>query len=745
MMRFHLGLPSYAVTVLVTLVAGSAAAQQLPDPNAAAAAVTCQQAITRVGALFIGRKLRNLDTCTNGIQRCVQIKPGDDKCMTTAGARCTKLLARTFGDDDAGLIALVRRKCAPTLVSFADLMSENGIGFEDLVERCDDEFGLTVDDLPSLATCIAREHQRQPDLVFGAESPRARELITATGATLPAGSELPDFAGDGAGVGDPKGAGKAIQQCAAATSKAAAHFLVRKVQGLERCAARIFTCVQTTTKAATVGKVETVAANDCMPVSRAACDQEFARIAGDEAAMRKAIERRCAESALPFATLRSAHAANIDALASECQNYGVATLDSLADYETCVARIHACRAEALLLFQLPRAQELVAYAARQLRSSFCPDTNGGGFTLVDSKFHVNGGAPGLDGGRAVAVSNDGEHVYVASFNDDSLSVFTRDPDTGSLTALEVHVDAVDGADGLNGARAVALSPDGAHVYVASSRDDAVAVFARNAGTGALTYVQRKRNGAGVLDSMNGARAVAVSPDGNHVYVAADPSNAVAVFSRDAGTGMLTFIEAQKNLTGGVDGLLGPYALAISPDGAHLYVASFDDDAVAVFARDETTGVLTFVEREKNGIGGVDGLDGARALAISPDGAHLYVAGSLGRALVTFARDATTGALTQIGIRRHVFAAIDGLTRPTAVAMSADGAHVYVGSAFDNVVAGYSRDPISGALSLRASAQLSVGADKSKPGVVALTVSPEGRHLYVTESKHDLLAALAILP
>jgi 6-phosphogluconolactonase (cycloisomerase 2 family) len=343
------------------------------------------------------------------------------------------------------------------------------------------------------------------------------------------------------------------------------------------------------------------------------------------------------------------------------------------------------------------------------------------------------------------VSPDGEHVYVASFNDDSLAVFGRDPDSGALALIEVHVDGVNGVDGLNGARAVAISPDGAHVYVASSRDDAVAVFSRNPGTGALTYVERKKNGAGVLDSMNGARAVVVSPDGAHVYVAADPSDAVAVFSRNPATGALTFVARAKDLTDGVEGLNGPYALALSADGAHLYVASFDDDAVAVFARDAGSGALTFVERQKNGVDGVDGLDGARAVAISADGAHVYVAGSLSRALVVFDRDAATGALTLASVRRHVFAALDGLTRPTSVAVSSDGAFVYTGSAFDNVVAGYRRNPDTGAVSLRASTQLSVGADTSKPGILTVTVSPDGVHLYATESKHDVLEAFYVLP
>jgi len=46
-------------------------------------------------------------------------------------------------------------------------------------------------------------------------------------------------------------------------------------------------------------------------------------------------------------------------------------------------------------------------------------------------------------------------------------------------------------------------------------------------TGALTYVNRYSH-----NNINGARSVTVSPDGNHVYVAADVADAVAWFIPD---------------------------------------------------------------------------------------------------------------------------------------------------------------------------------------------------------------------
>ena len=159
-------------------------------------------------------------------------------------------------------------------------------------------------------------------------------------------------------------------------------------------------------------------------------------------------------------------------------------------------------------------------------------------------------------------------------------------------------------------------------------DNAVAVFSRDASTGALTYVEREKDGEGGVDGLNGAYAVTVSPDGDHVYVAGAGDHAVAVFSRNPSTGALTFVEREKDGEAGVDGLYGARSVAVSTDGDLLLAASYWDDAVAAFRRDTSTGELTFleVEQDENQGGSADGLDGALSVAVSPGGEHIYVAG-----------------------------------------------------------------------------------------------------------------------
>src|SRR5438874_179582 len=232
----------------------------------------------------------------------------------------------------------------------------------------------------------------------------------------------------------------------------------------------------------------------------------------------------------------------------------------------------------------------------------------------------SGSITGLDGASGVAVSPDGRTVYATGEVDDALAVFHRDSATGALTFVEMKQDAVDGVDGLNGAHGVVVSPDGVHVYVASKTGDALAVFSRAADTGALTFVQAKNEGVSNVNGLDGAEGIAISSVGAHVSVtglndAGGYDDALVVFDRNPETGMLTSVQLLEDGVGVVNGLNGADAVAVSPDGTHVFVTGSVDNALAVFERDPATGTLTYVERMRDGIAGVDGLHKAQAVAV----------------------------------------------------------------------------------------------------------------------------------
>src|SRR5688500_4078423 len=63
----------------------------------------------------------------------------------------------------------------------------------------------------------------------------------------------------------------------------------------------------------------------------------------------------------------------------------------------------------------------------------------------------------------------------------------------------------------------------------------------------------------------------------------------------AAEGDLTFLQSFTDGAGGVDGLSGANQVAISHDGENVYVAGRFDNSVAVFSRNPVSGVLTFQE------------------------------------------------------------------------------------------------------------------------------------------------------
>ena len=351
-------------------------------------------------------------------------------------------------------------------------------------------------------------------------------------------------------------------------------------------------------------------------------------------------------------------------------------------------------------------------------------------------------ADGLNNPRSVTVSPDGNHVYVASRGDDSVTVFSRDGTSGKLTFVEFEQDGVGGVDGLDGATDVTVSPDGSHVYVVSLLDNSVAVFNRNGTSGELTFVEFEQDGVNGVNGLNKAGSVTASPDGSHIYVVSTFDNTLVVFSRDRISGELTFVEFEQDGVDGVDGLDTPQDLTVSPDGSHVYVVSVVDDSLVVFSRERTSGELTFVEFEQDGVNGVDGLHNPRGVTVSPDGDHVYVVSSLDDSVAVFNRDGISGELTFVEFEKDGVNGVDGLDTPQDVTVSPDGSHVYVVSRDDDSVAVFSRDGTSGELTFVEFEQDGVNGVDGLDDAYSVAVSPDRSHVYVVSIDDNSIAVFS---
>ena len=368
-----------------------------------------------------------------------------------------------------------------------------------------------------------------------------------------------------------------------------------------------------------------------------------------------------------------------------------------------------------------------------------------------------GGVQGLHGARGVAVSPDDEHVYVVSSVDSGLAVFSRGAD-GRMAHVQTVLDGDPGIDGLGSASGVVVSPDGLHVYTAAAGDSAVAAWSRDPATGAVTPIEVELDDTSGVDGLGGAAGVAISPDGAHLYVAGGDDDAVAVFSRDAGDGTLTFLEAEIDGAGVTYGLDGAEALAVSPDGKHVYVASKADNAVVVFERASYPlavdfGELTFVEAQVEGAGSNDGLQGAGAVALDSDGENVYVASERGKFdgiaggdwVAVFSRSSPTGRLTFLeSIAESDFVGFEGCTgvgnESSGVVVSPDDTMVLVTNPFFGGVAAFERRPADGGLRVLDSVCDRYGAG-GLAGARAIAMSGDGLSVYAASPEYGTVTTL----
>jgi hypothetical protein len=136
--------------------------------------------------------------------------------------------------------------------------------------------------------------------------------------------------------------------------------------------------------------------------------------------------------------------------------------------------------------------------------------------------------------------------------------------------------------------AIVSSPDGANVYGVDGQSNALLQYAPS--TGGVVQQQTYP----VLADPTIAKdpiTLATSPDGSSVYVLTYGVQ----FTRNATTGGLMFDGAVVEGSGDVTGLADARDVAVSPDGKNVYVASPGDGGVAVFIRNPTTCVPTFVQ------------------------------------------------------------------------------------------------------------------------------------------------------
>ena len=212
-------------------------------------------------------------------------------------------------------------------------------------------------------------------------------------------------------------------------------------------------------------------------------------------------------------------------------------------------------------------------------------------------------------------------------------------------------------------RSVAITPNGLFAYVTFLGAGTPGISGFSIGqSGTLTPLPGVS--PFLLGAGNAPDGLAVSPNGQNLYVAQQGSNSVRTFTI-GGDGSLTDLGATPVAN------IGQGEVAVAPDGQRLYVTT-------------TNGVVSFSIGANGALTALGGPFAAgttpRGIAFAPNGQSLYV-GNSGSNNVTAFAVAANGSLTSLGNSATG-------TTPVTVAVSQDGRFVYTANSGTDNVSGF---------------------------------------------------------
>jgi 6-phosphogluconolactonase len=235
---------------------------------------------------------------------------------------------------------------------------------------------------------------------------------------------------------------------------------------------------------------------------------------------------------------------------------------------------------------------------------------------------------------ALAISPNGSFLYALNQTSGNISAFVVDPTNGNLSVISPPAPPLPNPPpppffgSIVSPSSIAISPNGNFLFVTSPSQKTVSCFSIDS-KGLLTEVAGSPFAAGASP-----RFVMVEPSSRFLYVADSASNAVLGFSIQSG-GALAPLNGSPFAAGAQ-----PVAMATNPQGSLLYVANQGSNNVSAFVVDVTSGALGAIGGSPFPTGG----QGPSFLAAS--GAFLYVTDQTSNDVAAFSIG-SNGGLTAI--------------------------------------------------------------------------------------------------
>jgi 6-phosphogluconolactonase len=274
-------------------------------------------------------------------------------------------------------------------------------------------------------------------------------------------------------------------------------------------------------------------------------------------------------------------------------------------------------------------------------SAFAIDRKTGKLTALNQQSSVGTGPAHL------IVDKSGHAVLVANYGGGSVAVLPIEAN-GRLKPASAFVQHT--GSSVNPQRqkephahSVNVDPKNHFAYVADLGLDKVLIYRFEPVKGSLTANDPP---FAAVEPGAGPRHFGFHPSGRFAYVINELQCTVTAFTADEKSGMLTTLQTVSTLPEGQKVVPGfsTAEVQVHPSGKFLYGSNRGHDTIVVFAIDQNTGRLTYVEHEPT--------QGStpRNFGIDPSGTYLLAANQKSDSVIVFRIDPESGRLSPTGTR-----------------------------------------------------------------------------------------------
>lgn len=184
---------------------------------------------------------------------------------------------------------------------------------------------------------------------------------------------------------------------------------------------------------------------------------------------------------------------------------------------------------------------------------------------------------------------------------------------------------------------VTADPAGRFILTSDTGTDRVMVYRLDAAAGRLIphdppWAETHPGG--------GPRHLAFHPSGRYLFGNGEADLTLSIFGYDAERGVLAYLHCESTVPPGTTGRNSTAQLLAHPNGRFVYVSNRGPDTIAIFAFDESTGIVTRIANEPTRG------ETPRNFMIDPSGRFLFVANQNSDTIVGFAIDPATGMLIE---------------------------------------------------------------------------------------------------